>query len=166
MLLLSSGGRDCYGENRSGLPWIFTKKRLTSDVNCSTKGSAVLATTAPWYEWPVSERFVVQVDADQFDRLARPTQPLAGIAELIWSALDAEAETVVVAIDRTELDGVDVVSVTDDGHGMTHDETSRDFRKLGGSWKKSGGYFKSIKQAKTDSRCNEGSRSSTTRFLR
>jgi hypothetical protein len=84
----------------------------------------------------VTERFVVQVDADQFDRLARPTQPLAGIAELIWNALDAEAETVNVTIARTELDGVDEVSVTDDGHGMTHDESSRDFRKLGGSWKK------------------------------
>jgi len=84
----------------------------------------------------VTERFVVQVDADQFDRLARPTQPLAGIAELIWNALDAEAETVNVTIARSELDGVDEVSVTDDGHGMTHDESSRDFRKLGGSWKK------------------------------
>jgi hypothetical protein len=84
----------------------------------------------------VSERFVVQVDADQFDRLARPSQPLAGVAELIWNALDAEAESVVVTIDRNELDGVDGVVVTDDGHGMTHDESSRDFRKLGGSWKK------------------------------
>jgi hypothetical protein len=84
----------------------------------------------------VTERFVVQVDADQFDVLARPTQPLAGIAELIWNALDAEAETVNVTIARTELDGVEEVSVTDDGHGMTHDESSRDFRKLGGSWKK------------------------------
>lgn len=84
----------------------------------------------------MTERFVVQVDADQFDVLARPTQPLAGIAELIWNALDAEAETVNVTIARTELDGVEEVSVTDDGHGMTHDESSRDFRKLGGSWKK------------------------------
>jgi len=84
----------------------------------------------------VTERFVVQVDRDQFDRLARPTQPLAGIAELVWNALDAEAETVVVSIGRTDLDGVETVVVTDDGHGMTHDETSRDFRKLGGSWKK------------------------------
>jgi hypothetical protein len=84
----------------------------------------------------VTERFVVQVDADQFDRLARPTQPLAGIAELIWNALDAEAEAVIVAIDRSDMDGVDVATVIDDGHGMTHDETSRDFRKLGGSWKK------------------------------
>lgn len=85
----------------------------------------------------MSERFVVQVDADQFDRLARPTQPLAGIAELIWNALDAEAETVVVSIDRTDLDAVADVTVTDDGHGMTHDESLQAFRKLGGSWKKS-----------------------------
>jgi hypothetical protein len=34
----------------------------------------------------VPERFVVNVDADQFDRLARPTRPLAGAAELIWNA--------------------------------------------------------------------------------
>lgn len=82
------------------------------------------------------ERFVVQVDADQFDRLARPTLPLAGIAELIWNALDAEAETVGVAIARTELDGVDIVTVTDSGHGMSHDDALRDFKRLGGSWKK------------------------------
>lgn len=84
----------------------------------------------------MTERFVVEVDADQFDRLARPTRPLAGIEELIWNALDAEAESVVVTIDRTALDGVDTVVVTDDGHGMSHDDTTRDFSKLGGSWKK------------------------------
>lgn len=32
------------------------------------------------------ERFVVQVDADQFDWLARPTLPLAGVAGLIVQA--------------------------------------------------------------------------------
>jgi hypothetical protein len=85
----------------------------------------------------MSERFVVQVDADQFDRLARPTQPLAGVAELIWNALDAEADRVTVTVTRTDLDGVDIVQVEDDGHGMTHDEALRDFRRLGGSWKKS-----------------------------
>ena len=82
------------------------------------------------------ERFPVQVDADQFDRLARPTQPVAGVAELIWNALDAEADTVTVTIDRTELEAVDEVTVTDDGHGMTHNEALRDFKRLGGSWKK------------------------------
>lgn len=32
----------------------------------------------------MSTRFSVKVDADQFDRLARQSQPLAGVAELIW----------------------------------------------------------------------------------
>jgi len=84
----------------------------------------------------VTERFVVQVDADRFDSLARPTLPVAGAAELIWNALDADAETVTVQIGRTELDGVDTVSVTDDGHGMTNAEAVRTFKRWGGSWKK------------------------------
>ena len=79
---------------------------------------------------------MVQVDADQFDRLARPTLPVAGVAELIWNALDAEAEAVSVSIGRTEMDAVDVVTVTDSGHGMSHDDALRDFKRLGGSWKK------------------------------
>lgn len=75
----------------------------------------------------MTERFIVQVDRDQFDRLARPTQPLAGSAELIWNALDAEAETVVVTIGRNDLDGVETVLVTDDG---TWDDTRRDLARL------------------------------------
>jgi hypothetical protein len=62
----------------------------------------------------MSELFRVQVDGNQFDRLARPTQPLAGVTELIWNAPGAAAELVAVAIGRTELDGVDVRQVTDD----------------------------------------------------
>jgi hypothetical protein len=49
----------------------------------------------------VTERFVVLLDADQFDRLARPTLPLAGVAELIWNTLDAEADSVTATIGRT-----------------------------------------------------------------
>lgn len=86
----------------------------------------------------MTARFKVEVDADQFDRLARPTQPLAAVAELVWNSLDAEAGAVTVSIGRTELDAVDTVVVTDDGHGMTNDESIRDFHKLGGSWKKVG----------------------------
>lgn len=86
----------------------------------------------------MSARFKVEVDADQFDRLARPSQPLAGVAELVWNSLDAEAQAVTVSIGRTDLDAVDTVVVTDDGHGMTNEESIRDFHKLGGSWKKVG----------------------------
>lgn len=82
------------------------------------------------------ERFPVKVDADQFDRLARPTQPLAGVAELIWNALDAEANAVSVGIERSELEAVEYVTVTDDGHGMSPEEARSGFALLGGSWKK------------------------------
>jgi hypothetical protein len=85
----------------------------------------------------MSARFVVQVDADQFDRLARPTRPLPGVAELIWNALDAEADSVAVSIALTEMQALESVSVSDNGHGMTHSEALRDFERLGGSWKKS-----------------------------
>ncbi len=74
----------------------------------------------------MTARFTIQVDADQFDRLARPTQPLPrGVAELVWNSLDTEAEVVTVSIARTELDAVDYVVVADDGHGMTHEDAIR-----------------------------------------
>jgi hypothetical protein len=86
----------------------------------------------------VSTRLSVKVHADQFDRLARPSQPLAGVAELVWNSLDAEAEVVTVSIERNDLGAVESVVVTDDGHGMTYQESVRDFERLGGSWKREG----------------------------
>ncbi len=65
------------------------------------------------------------------------TQPLSGVAELVWNALDAEAGTVTIEIARNDLDGVEAVVITDDGHGMTNATAVRDFKRLGGSWKKS-----------------------------
>jgi predicted component of type VI protein secretion system len=84
----------------------------------------------------VAERFHIEVDADQFDKLSRPTQPLPAVAEPIWNSLDAEAEVVDVALGLTEMEAVETVQVVDDGHGMTYDDAIHDFRKLGGSWKK------------------------------
>ncbi len=78
----------------------------------------------------------MQVSADQFEELCRPTQPVGGVAELIWNGLDAEADVVQVVIERNELDGLAVVKVIDDGHGMTEADADRDFQQLGGSWKK------------------------------
>jgi hypothetical protein len=83
----------------------------------------------------MASTFAVRVDIDQFERLARPTQPVPGVAELIWNAVDAEAETVAVILRQNELGAIEDVIVEDTGHGMTHDEVLRDFQHLGGSWK-------------------------------
>jgi hypothetical protein len=84
----------------------------------------------------VTVRFPVRVNADQFDKLARRTQPIAAVAELIWNGLDAEARRVQVEIERNDLEGVEKIVVRDDGHGMSNSLAQRDFEFLGGSWKK------------------------------
>ena len=60
---------------------------------------------------------------------------LAGLAELVWNSLDAEATTVDISIRRTELDAVDQVVVVDDGHGFAPDEVPGLMSSIGDSWK-------------------------------
>jgi integrase len=78
----------------------------------------------------------VQLDPQHLERLTAAT-PLTGVMELIWNALDADAEEVEVTLVRNPLDGIEEIRVKDDGHGMTFEEASATFGKLGGSWKKS-----------------------------
>lgn len=78
-------------------------------------------------------RLQVELDKGFLQRM-RAT-PRKAVSELIWNALDADADVVTVVIDRRELDGVGAVRVIDDGHGMTLDDASDAFARLGGSWK-------------------------------
>jgi hypothetical protein len=81
-------------------------------------------------------RIAVSVEADHLEKLTRPARRLAGVAELIWNALDAEADEVAVRVVENPLEGVDVVEVVDNGHGMTREDALREFQLLGGSWKR------------------------------
>lgn len=47
------------------------------------------------------------------------------LIELIWNSLDAEANNIVVVIERNTLDGVERVRVEDDGHGMAPEAIPR-----------------------------------------
>jgi hypothetical protein len=78
-------------------------------------------------------RFDVEVQEDHIQRLIG--RPLPGLAELIWNALDADADHVHVRLARNELGGLDAVIVEDDGHGMSFMDASTVFKSLGGSWK-------------------------------
>ena len=77
----------------------------------------------------------VEVHGDHLERLTK-TSPVTAVAELIWNGLDAEASRVEVRLTRTDLDALDTVEVTDDGHGMPADEIESAFSGLGGSWKR------------------------------
>lgn len=76
----------------------------------------------------------VALTKDHLERLAQ-TQPLTGIIELIWNALDADATEIKVEFGRNSLDGIEEIRVVDNGHGMTPEVVERAFGALGGSEK-------------------------------
>lgn len=78
----------------------------------------------------------LDVQPDHLEEVAK-TRPILGLAELIWNAVDADAQVVQVSFKRNFADGIEGVTVQDDGHGITHEDAKRSFGKLGGSWKKS-----------------------------
>src|SRR3954452_8557338 len=77
----------------------------------------------------------VQVDLDHLERLIK--SPQAGLAELIWNAVDADANEVTVTVETNALGAIETVVVEDNGTGMTPEDARRGFGALGGSWKAS-----------------------------
>jgi hypothetical protein len=79
--------------------------------------------------------FDLSLDEQHLEALGA-TQPLTGLSELIWNALDADADEIRVELVRNDLDGIEEIRVVDDGHGIRPDELEEAFGQLGGSWKK------------------------------
>jgi hypothetical protein len=77
----------------------------------------------------------LDVQPDHLEDVAK-TRPILGLVELIWNAVDADATTVSVLYKKNFGDGIEGVSVTDNGHGIEHAEAVTSFGSLGGSWKK------------------------------
>lgn len=77
----------------------------------------------------------LEAKPDHILRLAGLRDPLRGLAEMIWNAVDAEATTVDVSIAVNAAGGVGEVTVRDNGHGMNCQECIPYFTRLGGSWK-------------------------------
>ncbi|MCD0444243.1 ATP-binding protein [Glycomyces sp. A-F 0318] len=79
-------------------------------------------------------RLTVSVQEDHLDSLVRG--PFVALSELIWNALDADAEEVRVEIEENIMGGTAAIVVSDDGTGITLDQAKQEFGQLGGSWKK------------------------------
>lgn len=84
----------------------------------------------------------IRAGQDHLLQYAKRT-PVAALTELIWNALDAEADVVDVEIETSSLgDGLDAhayvtrITVTDNGHGITLEKAEEAFPKLGDSWKR------------------------------
>lgn len=80
-------------------------------------------------------RLRVELDKTFLERLR--TSPKKAISELIWNALDADANTIDVKLQTNEVGGVTQITVTDDGHGISEEDVRDSFSRLGGSWKAS-----------------------------
>ncbi|MGH3289924.1 MAG: ATP-binding protein, partial [Streptosporangiaceae bacterium] len=94
-------------------------------------------------------RLHIDAKDDLVLRLAHRDRPVEAVIELIWNALDAEANNVAVVIERNALDGVERVRVEDDGHGMAPEAIPSAFQNLGGSWKATAKLSPNIKRPMT-----------------
>ena len=82
------------------------------------------------------DRIHLEAADDHVQVLAHEGDPVRAVLELIWNGLDADARRVTVHLHRNDFDGVDGVTVTDDGHGMSPEAARTAFRWIGGSWKR------------------------------
>lgn len=84
------------------------------------------------------EDLELRAGEDHIERLAHEGDPVRALVELVWNAIDAEATSVRVVLERDDADwnGITAVRVIDDGHGIDRDELSTAFSTIGDSWKR------------------------------
>ncbi len=73
---------------------------------------------------------------DHLEREAATRDPIKGIAEFVWNALDADATEVRVDLIKNDLGGITAIRISDNGHGITRERASHDFENLGASHKR------------------------------
>ena len=85
---------------------------------------------------PRAARFIhVEAQSDHLESLARG-KPVSALAELVWNALDADADRVRIGITDNELGTPSTIEVVDNGSGIDLNDAERAFGNLGGSWKR------------------------------
>lgn len=77
----------------------------------------------------------VEVQNDFLQRIANSGKPLLAISEFIWNGFDADANKVNVYLSYNNLNHLDEIQITDDGHGISFEDAKVLFGNLGGSWK-------------------------------
>ncbi|MFF3343136.1 ATP-binding protein [Streptomyces flavidovirens] len=77
-------------------------------------------------------RIPVEVRPDFIEKVARRTDPLGAVEELVWNSLDADATEVRVDLEYDDLGGVSAVVVTDNGHGIPASSVETAFKGMGG----------------------------------
>lgn len=85
-----------------------------------------------------TKTFEIQVQDDHLQRIAQVRKPILAVAELIWNAVDADADRVDVTLQDDNLGGLSAIEISDNGHGIPYTDAEQLFSRLGGSWKQGG----------------------------
>lgn len=85
----------------------------------------------------MNKQIQVEVQGDHLDKVSK-ANALNAISELVWNAVDADANKVEVSVDADDM-GLSAIHIKDDGHGIHYDKASTYFKGLGGSWKSTHG---------------------------
>jgi hypothetical protein len=80
------------------------------------------------------EHLIVQLTNEHLEKLLK-TKAIRALEELIWNALDADADIIDIIFERNDLDGIESIIVTDNGHGINYDSIDHFFGSLGNSHK-------------------------------
>lgn len=64
------------------------------------------------------------------------SHPVHAIAELIWNGFDAQAKVVSVEFGFTDMEGIESITITDNGNGIAPKQAPICFGAIGESWKK------------------------------
>lgn len=78
----------------------------------------------------------LQAKQDFLEKEASTRDPIKGIAEFVWNALDADATHVSVSLTTNELGGTVAIQISDNGHGISEERAVHDFQNLGNSHKR------------------------------
>lgn len=81
------------------------------------------------------ESLPLEATDDLVKRLAREDDPIRAVIELIWNSLDAEATSIEVTVKKDGLDGIESISIVDNGLGIEPELVKTAFGKMGDSWK-------------------------------
>lgn len=80
----------------------------------------------------MSNNLTVQLTEEHLTRIQNAT-PINGLSELVWNAVDSDATNIRVEYDRNNLSGIERITITDNGHGINHNDIKDTFGKLGNS---------------------------------
>jgi DNA mismatch repair ATPase MutL len=70
--------------------------------------------------------FEIQVQDDHLQQISQVRKPILAVAELIWNAVDADADCIDVVLHDDNLGGFKTIEVADNGHGTIGYITPKD----------------------------------------